>query len=456
MFDSDPRALIEDSLARCVPRRAILKQLVAMGLALPAASALLDACSGQAAGGSSAKVTISLWTHTHPPMIQLMKTLIKEYEARHEGVTIDYQQIPNNEFGPKMLTALSSGSGPDVINMDDVSLRGDYIPKGLVVPVDPKALGYESVEALTSRYIPGAFVGATGGDGKIYGVPLEYDAAAFGFHFDQFQEAGLDPSSPPRTWGDVATMGRQLVQYQGGTMVRQGFDFLYLHSGWYTDFIELLLHQTGGHILNSQRTASVIAQSRSVQALTIWNDLINKYHVGDPHVSSTDATVPYSDFYTGKLSMTVLIGPWAQAQMQQTYAGQYRQVKMAAVPQVDPSRPASRCYGYFMAVNKASKVQEEAWKFIAYVTSQHDRWLSDVLFVQPIKGWQNTAAARKIDFIDVWAESYATAKFDEVGPHWSEIEDTLKSSIQDTVFNGVPPETSFTRAQSEIDRILKG
>jgi len=246
------------------------------------------------------------------------------------------------------------------------------------------------------------------------------------------------------------------VQYQGGTMVRQGFDFLYLHSGWYTDFIELLLHQTGGHILNSQRTASVIAQSRSVQALTIWNDLINKYHVGDPHVSSTDATVPYSDFYTGKLSMTVLIGPWAQAQMQQTYAGQYRQVKMAAVPQVDPSRPASRCYGYFMAVNKASKVQEEAWKFIAYVTSQHDRWLSDVLFVQPIKGWQNTAAARKIDFIDVWAESYATAKFDEVGPHWSEIEDTLKSSIQDTVFNGVPPETSFTRAQSEIDRILKG
>src|SRR5579884_2481745 len=190
MFDSDPRALIEDSLARCVPRRAILKQLVAMGLALPAASALLDACSGQAAGGSSAKVTISLWTHTHPPMIQLMKTLIKEYEARHEGVTIDYQQIPNNEFGPKMLTALSSGSGPDVINMDDVSLRGDYIPKGLVVPVDPKALGYESVEALTSRYIPGAFVGASGGDGKVYGVSLEYAAAAFGFHVDQFQGPG--------------------------------------------------------------------------------------------------------------------------------------------------------------------------------------------------------------------------------------------------------------------------
>jgi ABC-type glycerol-3-phosphate transport system substrate-binding protein len=433
-------------------RRGALKTLLAASASVPAAAALLESCGGGQSGGGNVELT--LWTHTHPPMIKLMKTLIAEYEKKHPNVHVKYQQIPNDQFATKMLTSLSSGAGPDIINMDDGGLRGDYIPKHLIVPVDAKALGYGSVGDLKGKYIGGAFAGATGSDGKIYGLPLEYDAEIFGYNAAQFKQAGLDPAKPPTTWDEVGTMGKALVQAQGGRMTRQGFDFIMLHSGWYMDAIELLLHQTGGHIINQSGAKSTIGQPNAVKALSIWNDLITKDKVGDPHIASSNATVPYIDFYTGKLSMTVLGGPWAWAQMKQSYAQNAGDMRLGVIPQVDPSNSYSRAYGYYMAVNHVSKQQSEAWKFIGYVTSQHDRWLSDVQFVQPVKGWQNGAAAKKMDFIDAWTKTYATAKFDEVGPNWTQISDIVARAIQDTILNGVAPSQSFAKAQGEIDQAL--
>src|SRR5688500_18224134 len=75
-----------------------------------APSAATTAPSASAATGP---VTISFWTHTHPPMIEVYEKLIADYEAANPGTTIDYQTIPNNEFGTKMLTSLSGGTGPD-------------------------------------------------------------------------------------------------------------------------------------------------------------------------------------------------------------------------------------------------------------------------------------------------------------------------------------------------------
>lgn len=101
------------------------------------AIAALVACGGSESGSDEKasgdrKVELTIWTHTHPPMIKLYKELISEYQAKHPNVTIKYEQIPNTEFGTKMLTALSNRSGPDIINMDDSALRGEYIPKDLL------------------------------------------------------------------------------------------------------------------------------------------------------------------------------------------------------------------------------------------------------------------------------------------------------------------------------------
>jgi ABC-type glycerol-3-phosphate transport system substrate-binding protein len=110
-----------------------------------------------------------------------------------------------------------------------------------------------------------------------------------------------------------------------------------------------------------------------------------------------------------------------------------------------------------MAVNKASKHQAEAWKFIEYVTSQHDRWLTDVNFVQPVVGWDRSPAAKaNVPFLDVWAQAYSQGKFDEVAPHYSEIQDQIKSAVERSIFDGVTPAKSLQEASTAVDQILAG
>jgi multiple sugar transport system substrate-binding protein len=335
--------------------------------------------------------------------------------------------------------------------MDDVALRGEYIPKDLIAPVDPAGFGKGSVAEIESQYVAGTLDGAKGEDGKLYGVPSEFNATAFAINKAHFEDAGLDPAAPPETWDDVATMGKQLVG-KG----HEGFNFLYLHSGWYVQQLQTLLNETGGSILSEDGKSSALDEPQSVAALEIWNDLIRKDKVGNADTASREATVPFDDFATGRRSMT-MIYPWAVSQLKADNPDTFKDIEVVPLPQVDPANPSGRWYAYYFAVNKASEHQQEAWKFIKYLSSQTDRWLSDVSFVLPVKGWETSATAKKtVPFLDVWAEAYSQGKFDEVAPHYSEVQDAIKAAIEATIFDGVPPEESMKQASETIDGILGG
>jgi multiple sugar transport system substrate-binding protein len=415
-------------------------------LAALAACGSDDSSSDDGGGGT---VELTFWTHTHPPMIELNKKLIAEYEAKHPNVKIKYEQIPNNEFGTKMLTALSNGSGPDIINMDDSALRGEYIPKGLLAPIDPAAFGKASAEEIEADYVAGTLDGAKGQDGQLYGIPSEFNATAFAINKSHFADAGLDPANPPKTWDEVAAAGKKLVAKD-----HEGFNFVYLHSGWYSQQLQTLLNETGGSILTEDGTKSALDQPQSVAALQIWADLIRKEKVGNADTASREATVPFDDFASGRRSMT-MIYPWAVSQLQTDNPDIFKDVEVVPLPQVDPASPSGRWYAYYFAVNKASEHQREAWKFIQYLGSQSERWLSDVNFVQPVVGWEQSAAAKKnVPFLDVWSQAYSQGKFDEVAPHWSEVQDEIKAAVERSIFDGVPPDESLAQASEAINGIL--
>jgi multiple sugar transport system substrate-binding protein len=89
------------------------------------------------------------------------------------------------------------------------------------------------------------------------------------------------------------------------------------------------------------------------------------------------------------------------------------------------------------------------------VSSQTGRWLSDVNFVIPVVGWEKSAAAKKdVPFLDVWAQAYSQGKFDEVAPHWSEVQDQVKAAVERSIFDGTAPAKSLQQATSEINGIL--
>jgi ABC-type glycerol-3-phosphate transport system substrate-binding protein len=418
---------------------------------LAAAALATTALAGCTTGGESGSTTITFWTHTHPPMIAVYEDLIQQYEEANPGITIDYQTIPNNEFGTKMLTSLSNGSGPDIINMDDSALRGDYIPKGLLAPVDPEALGESSIEDVQARYVDGTLEGATGDDGALYGLPSEFNGTALAINVAHLADAGIDADTVKLdTWDDLVDVGEKLA----AAGHPQAFSFLYLHSGWYSQQLQTLLHQTGGSIADGD--TGTLDSPESIEALQWWVDLAGgDKSVGDPNVTSREATLPFQDLATGVQSMAIVY-PWSMDQIAETNPDTYANLKVVPLPQLDTANPSSRVYAYYWAVNKASKVQPEAWKFVQFLSEHSEDFLTGTDFVQPLVGWEDTAAAQEIPFIDTWGAAYGTGKFDEVTEHYSEVQDALTKMVNDAVFDGVPVDEAAKNASEAVTRILQG
>jgi ABC-type glycerol-3-phosphate transport system substrate-binding protein len=445
-FNEDAKTRIA---SKRVNRRRFTQGLAAAPLALAATT------HGRKRASAQEKTTIKFWTHTHPPMIDQNKALIEQFQAANPDIEVQYDIIPNNDFATKMLTSMGTGTGPDVINMDDNQMRAIYIPKGLVQPLDAVGVGYDSDDAMQQAYIPGALEGSLV-DGKVYGLPSEFNVTAFAVNTDAFSQAGLDPLVATKTWDQLGTDGQKLVTKDGDTLTRRGFDFLYLHAGWYHNQLGTLLLQTGGRYVAEDNATVTVNSAESVAALQIWYDMIYKYKIADPNVAGRDATVPYQDFLDAKVAST-LLNPWGMALVTSDSAV-YNKYQVIPLPQVNPDAGANPLYAYYWAVNSqttdAAK-KAAAFKWVGFLASQPGEWLKNVNFIQPKVGWEQSEEAKAFPFFDVWASEMLKGKFLPIVPQSQQVDDIMKATIESSVLNGEEPQSAMDNAAQQIDAAIK-
>lgn len=424
------------------PPAAILPLLVAV-------FATLTLSVGLTGDVAAAKTTITFWSHTHPPMVDYYKKLIAEYEKQNPDINIEYTVVPNNQFFTKMLTALSTGMGPDVMNMSSSQIA-TYSSKGVISPVLPEALGYKSQADLAKGWLPGTFQAVTFG-GQIYGIPSEFNVSALLINTKFFKEAGLDPNKPPKTWDDVRKYSEALVKRQGDRIVRRGFDFPYLDN-FYSQTFQILLMQNGGSVLNSDGTVATLNSEAGVKALGFWHDWVNKFKLGGPQYSLRDATNPAEDYASGKAAMFIAY-PWVIPQVQAN-PEIWAATKIVPLPQVDPQHPVTFAYGYYWLVNKEARNKVEAWKFINFLASHPAGWLKEVGFIQPRNGWADTSAAEKFPFIDVWLSQMEVGNVGMTSVHNSEITASIRRAIENSIMNKMDPKLALDQAKQEIDKVI--
>ena len=446
---------------RRVNRRRFTQGVAASAVALGVAAPSINV------GHAQEKTKIKFWTHTHPPMIELNKSLIAEFMAANPDIEVEYEIIPNNDFATKMLASMGTGTGPDVINMDDSQMRSIYIPKGLVQEVDPVNMGYGSLDELKAAYIPTALEGSTI-DGKIYGVPSEFNVTAMIINTAAFTEVGLDPAAPPVSWDDVATQGQQLVVKDGDTLTRRGFDFVYLHAGWYHTQFGMLMQQTGGRYVAPDNTTVTVNEPQVVEALHIWYDLIYDAKIADPNVANQDATVPYQDFLDGNIAMTPF-NPWGMGQITEDTTV-YDKWAIAPLPQKYPATgevaasPAAGgggditpLYAYYWSVNALTTDEAKkaaAFKLVGFLSSYPERWLTESSFIQPKVGWESTEAAQNLPYFDVWSAQMLKGQFQPIVPAAEQVDAIMKSTLVSSLFSGDNPQSALDAAKPQIESAI--
>lgn len=141
---------------------------------------------------------------------EAVKRELFEAWSKESGITVD-MKIFADEYADQLKLAFESGTPPDIFNMNQPRQQ---VEAGWVEPVDDYLA---STPGLKESFLPGAFVKNRGiWGGKTYGLPMYAQTMRLYWNKTIFQNAGLDPEAPPKTWTELKDYSTTISEKLGG------------------------------------------------------------------------------------------------------------------------------------------------------------------------------------------------------------------------------------------------
>jgi multiple sugar transport system substrate-binding protein len=188
---------------------------------------VLVACGGTNEGsspdGGAAEgevVELEFWSFWGGgPRRETIEAIIEDFNASQDRIEVTHVYQPWGDIWTKSLAAVSAGNPPNIVVQDinTVRQRADANQAtNLQEFIDA------SDEDIESRFYPQLWDTVIHGD-EAYGLPFNTDTQVLFYNKDLFEEAGLDPNSPPTTWEELEEYARQLEVQDGDNWSRFGF-----------------------------------------------------------------------------------------------------------------------------------------------------------------------------------------------------------------------------------------
>jgi len=172
-----------------------------------AAGALGVALLG-APGPADAQVKITLWHAMGGARYDaITKEIAAGFNRQHPRYVLEPLYTGSYaETVTKAIAAVRAGNPPHIVQVFEVGTQS-MLDSGAIIPVTdlvkPGEIKWDDyIEPILNYYRVG---------GKLFSMPFNSSTAIIYYNKDIFQKAGLDPSTPPRTYKDVEEMGRKIV-----------------------------------------------------------------------------------------------------------------------------------------------------------------------------------------------------------------------------------------------------
>lgn len=157
------------------------------------------------------EVRIVGWGGTDQSIVEELINKFVVPELADKGITAVYEPIVD-DFQKNLINSLSAGTAGDLFYMD--IFWAEYIIKaGQVEPLD----NYLAKSAVLSKddIIP-SLLDAFTFDGKVYGIPKDFNSLALVYNKDLFDVAGVSYPDEKDTWDDLENKFSKLVKHFGG------------------------------------------------------------------------------------------------------------------------------------------------------------------------------------------------------------------------------------------------
>ncbi|MGW0422288.1 extracellular solute-binding protein [Streptomyces sp. NPDC003015] len=347
---------------------------------------LVTACGGgsSTSGGSNdSPKTLTYWASNQGASIEVDKKVLQPELDKFEkqtGIKVKVEVVPWSDLLNRILTATTSGQGPDVLNIGN-TWSASLQATGALLPWNAKnfaAIGGRD------RFVDSA-LGSTGAQGQDpAAVPLYSMSYALYYNKDIFADAGI--TEPPATWAELIADGKK-IQAKGKSAL--GAEGANLSENIHHVFV--FAKQHGGDFFTSDGKPD-FTNDNVVAAVKQYVDLMAKDKViptGDAEYAQNQSV---SDFAKGKQAMLLWQSASSNLESQGMSADKYG---IAPVP-VQSGTPGagtqvnSAVMGINLAVFKNTDNIDGAKKFVKFMTGDAEQKILNTAYssIPPVKSVQ--------------------------------------------------------------------
>jgi multiple sugar transport system substrate-binding protein len=350
------------------------RRRVSVGLAAVLAAATVAACgsssssSSQAAkGGSSGTAgpikgqTLTYWASvegTGPQQTtQTMTGLFKTF-TQQTGVHVNVQVIPWSDLLQKILTSVTSGSGPDVMEIGNTWAPSLAASHGFLPfnATNMTAVGGASKFASSSLKVSGLPGSAP--------ISLPVYSEAYGLFYNKadFKAAGI--SRPPSTWDQLVADGRKLTT--GG---RYGIAIEGGSTSEAAHWAFLLGEQYGNPLYANGKWK--FATPAEAKAISLYVNMVGSEHIANSSDAQNNSNVAESDFANNKAAMLVWQNPMSALSQLGMRSSTYGSAPMPEPSPLPAGGTAIQTFpaGINLAVPASTSHKAAALALVKYLTS---------------------------------------------------------------------------------------
>ncbi|MCX5250274.1 sugar ABC transporter substrate-binding protein [Streptomyces sp. NBC_00201] len=361
--------------------RAAAVGAVTMSLALAA-----SACGGGSStggGSNDSPKTLTYWASNQGASIAVDKKVLQPELDKFEkqsGIKVKLEVVPWSDLLNRILTATTSGQGPDVLNIGN-TWSASLQATGALLPWDAK--NFTRIGG-RDRFVDSA-LGSTGAEGKDpAAVPLYSMAYALYYNKEIFADAGI--TKPPATWDELIADGKKIKAKGKSPLGAEGSN---LSENIHHVFV--FAKQHGADFFTADGKAD-FTNDGVVTAVKQYVDLMAKDKViptGDAEYAQNQSV---SDFAKGKQAMLLWQSAAANLKSQGMSDSSYG---IAPVP-VRSGTPGtgtqvnSMVAGINLAVFKNTDNLDGATKFVTFMTSDGEQKILNTAYssIPPVRAAQ--------------------------------------------------------------------
>ncbi len=198
-------------------RRQMIQRLGILGLALPSAAAILEACgpggSTQQAAAPTKDLTGALTIWGWKASLDALKLVDADFSAAFPKITLKYVERPPSDTYRNIQLAITAGTGAPDLSVIEDSHISQYVQLGALADIT------DWVKPYVSKIVSYKWTWISKSN-RYYAMPWDPGPVAVFYRRDTFQKAGVDPASI-KTWEDFYQAATTIKQKTGSFMWQQ-------------------------------------------------------------------------------------------------------------------------------------------------------------------------------------------------------------------------------------------